>query len=532
MPSVSLPDSNNTISATDAGASAGTSTNQVIKPKKGGAAHTRATKRTIASKATRASAAPHKPAKASNAVHRLEASEVAGGTKDLAQSVNSILDRFATSDEEDEESDFRDEEEQGEDEAQEDNASQSSGPHEDSIIIEYEVPAGNRTCTTNVPSNFSFAEHRRTIASTMGYTGSNQIENIELAWKLSTAKKSDLPAELASEKDLKKMTSAYRIAVEKEEKKHATYKDKVKKGTIKPGTKVPAQVDVVVVISDIGAADKKRGKGKETSADPDAAPLTTKPNTSFYKRLHAAYPCATDPRAICFLTAAGKPVHATPNDVDTWEALEKQDPERYSVESGQIPPELKLYDALGRRPARVVATPGNPASSSQTPAQIGGSSPQLHPTTGFGIFPASQPSAFSGFNPNLILATAALNPFARMALGYTNTTLFPSSFDAPPSPVKAEISVDYPPITDWLGDAVDGNPKRVRDGQSYSIFGEKFTQAGFFRIDELVNRKHVTVETLKMLGIEVGYASNILSWAEVDVAKAQQDARRAKRAGF
>ncbi|KAG8928303.1 hypothetical protein FRC01_006151 [Tulasnella sp. 417] len=545
-PSVPIPGSNDIATATHGHASAGTNAGQVKNPKKCGAARPKAakaivapktTKATAAPKATRPSAAPQKPVEANGVARQLERDEAVGAAKNLVEGVNSILDQLAVSGEEDEESDFVDEEEQGDDETQEDRAPESSGPRENSIVIEYEVPAGNRTRTTNVPSDFPFAEHQRAIAATMGYTERTQVKSLELAWKLSTAKKSDLPAELASEKDLKKMTSAYRTAVEKEAKKHTTYWEKVKKGTIKPGTKEPVQADIVVVISDTGAADKKSGKGKEGSTDPDLAPPATKPDTTFYKRLRAAYPCATDPRAICFLTAAGQHIHATPNDVDTWEALEKQNPERYSIESGQIPAELKLYDALGRRPARAAMASGPPPLSSQTQAQMGSSNPQLHPAGGFGILPSSQASALAGFDPNLILAAAAFNPFARMALGYPNagypsTGSFPSLFEAPPSPAKAEISVDYPLITDWLGDAVNGNPKRVRDGQSYLVFGEKLTEAGFFRIDELVNRKHVTVEALKTLGIEVGYANNILSWAEADVTKIQQEARRAKRTGF
>ncbi|KAG8937972.1 hypothetical protein FRC00_007019 [Tulasnella sp. 408] len=164
--------------------------------------------------------------------------------------------------------------------------------------------------------------------------------------------------------------------------------------------------------------------------------------------------------------------------------------------------------------------------------KLGSRTPSCPTPGGFGVLQSSQPSTFGGFDPNLLLAAAAFNPFARMALGYASTGPLPSPFDAPPSPAKPEINVEYPFIIDWLGDAVDGNPKRVRDGRSYSVFGEKLTEAGFFRIDELVNRKHVTVEALKSLGIEVGYASNILSWAEADVTKVLQEARRAKRTAF
>ncbi|KAG8937971.1 hypothetical protein FRC00_007018 [Tulasnella sp. 408] len=216
-PDVPLASSNEVTPVTQADTSPKTNPSQVTKRKKGGAARPKATKPAIVPKPMHSSTAPCKPSGASSMVLQLERDDGAGGMKNLVEGVNSILDRFAASSEDDEESDFRDEEELGDDESQEDKVSQSSDSHEES---------------------------------------STQVWSLELAWKLSTAKKSDLPAEFASEKDLKKITSAYRTAVEKEQKKHATYQDKVKKGTVKPGTREPAQVDIVVDISDIGVADK------------------------------------------------------------------------------------------------------------------------------------------------------------------------------------------------------------------------------------------------------------------------------------
>ncbi|KAG9017102.1 hypothetical protein FRB90_001745 [Tulasnella sp. 427] len=452
--------------------------------------------------------------------------------KDLVESaINSILDRFTASEDEDTGVDSEWKAVNEEDEERDNN--EESKPTNTPVTHEsqYQVPAGNRIRSTNVPSNFTFVEHKRTIAATMGITDGSMIKDLEIAWKLSTAKKSDLPVEFGSEKDLKTMIVAYRLAVEKEEKKHLSYLAKVKKGAVKPGTKEPAQVDIVVVISDIGVKDKKKDKAREadTVEGESAVAGSTKADTTFYQRLRAAHSCATDPRAVCFLTPTGEHIHATPNDINTWELLEKRHPEKYSIESGQIPPELKLYDALGRRPGCNAGASGS-TQAAQVQAPNLNTTFQLPNTSGgFGTYPSIQPGVLGAFDPSLLFASAAFDPFARLALGYGNTGGLTSPFDAPASPYKAEISVDYPLITEWLSDAVDGNSKRVRDGQSYLIFGEQLVQAGFFRIDELVNKKHVNVDLLKSIGIEVGYASNILSWAEADVTKIQHEAKKAKR---
>ncbi|KIO16632.1 hypothetical protein M407DRAFT_12714 [Tulasnella calospora MUT 4182] len=416
---------------------------------------------------------------------------------------------------------------------------------EPAIVIKYQVPAGNRTRNTNVSSTFSYAEHRRQFAATMGYTTNQQIAALDLAWKLNTAKKSDLPAEFATDRDLKKLIAMYRVAVDKEAGKMVAWKKKVAKGTVKAGTKAPVEVDIVVIITNIGL-DKKINKAPNTSTqDNDNAqsvsPDQSKPDTSFMKRARAAYPCALDTKAVCFINPFGEHVHVTPNDINLWEALEKQDPTKYNLR--EIPRELQLYDKSRRGQRLASPNVSDPSTTNTGPAATPGATAAVqgammpmtsavtpHLTAPFStssqplVHPAMHP-AYLGFLSAHSNALHAMYPPGFPPISYAHP------FDIPPSPIKPSTTVDYPLITDWLENSVESDAGRIRDGQSYLTYGPLLTQAGFYRINELVDNKYVTVESLQSLGIELGFASNVLRWANDDVQKANRDALRAKRTG-
>lgn len=124
------------------------------------------------------------------------------------------------------------------------------------IVLEYQVAAADRLRNTSVSSAFTYKEHRRAIAGAMGFVDPKDVDALELAWKISTAKKNELPAEFSGPKDLIKITNAYRAAVEKEEKKKADWGKKVKEGKT-AGKKAPVPQDIVIVISNVGDGPKK-----------------------------------------------------------------------------------------------------------------------------------------------------------------------------------------------------------------------------------------------------------------------------------
>lgn len=64
-----------------------------------------------------------------------------------------------------------------------------------------------------------------------------------------------------------------------------------------------------------------KGKGKTTDDDKEASAADTKTDVTFYKSARAAFPCAKDPMAVCFLDPFGNHHHVTPTDVNLWETL-------------------------------------------------------------------------------------------------------------------------------------------------------------------------------------------------------------------
>lgn len=90
----------------------------------------------------------------------------------------------------------------------------------------------------------------------MGFVSPNDVDALELVWKLSTAKKNELPAEFSGPKDLTKVINAYSAALEKEEKRKTDWEKKVRDGKA-AGKKAPLPQDIVILISNVGDMPKK-----------------------------------------------------------------------------------------------------------------------------------------------------------------------------------------------------------------------------------------------------------------------------------
>lgn len=124
------------------------------------------------------------------------------------------------------------------------------------IILEYQVAAADRLRNTSISSAFTYREHHRAIAGAMRFVDLKDVDSLELAWKLSTAKKNELPAEFSGAEDLTKVINSYRAALEKERKKKSDWEKKVKDGKM-VGKKAPLPQDIVIMISRVGDGPKK-----------------------------------------------------------------------------------------------------------------------------------------------------------------------------------------------------------------------------------------------------------------------------------
>ncbi|KIO25608.1 hypothetical protein M407DRAFT_25103 [Tulasnella calospora MUT 4182] len=446
------------------------------------------------------------------------------GKSQLAVGLDFILDRMEKeklSDEEglDHEANAEREEEYVDD-SDEDGDEEEEEESEPAIVLEYQVAAADRLRNMSVSSAFTYKEHHRAIAGAMGFVDPKDVDALELVWKMSTAKKNELPAEYSGQKDLIKIINSYRVALEKEEKKKGDWAKKVKEGKT-AGKKAPVPQDIVILVSNIGDGPKK-GKGKKADDSKETSSAETKTDVTFYKSVRAEFPCAKDPMAVCFLDPFGNHHHVTPTDVNLWETLTKQNPEKYSMR--EIPDVIRasMNAGLIRRSAAAKQAPAPSGPSQSVPSS---SAPNPHAQNA--TFPGSAtpfPSHFGSADPSLMAMyhppPFAFNPYIR-PLGFDGGGFF----GGPPSPARFDMAVEYPRVADWLQFAVDANPTRVSDDETYAHFGPILEKAGFRRINQLVSNKYVqiTAETLKGLEIEVGFGSNILRWAAADCAKAERD---------
>ncbi|KIO15670.1 hypothetical protein M407DRAFT_13193, partial [Tulasnella calospora MUT 4182] len=368
------------------------------------------------------------------------------------------------------------------------------------IILEYQVAAADRLRNTGISSAFTYNEHRHAIAGAMGSVDPKDVNGLELAWKLSTAKKNKLPAEFSGAKDLTKVINSYQAALEKERKKKADLEKKVKDGKA-AGKKAPLPQDIVIMVSRVGDGPKK-GKGKTNDDDKEASTAAdTKTDVTFSKSACAKFPCAKDPMAVGFLDPFGNHHHVTPTDVNLWETLSKQNPDKYSV--NEIPQEIReAPNQSGTAPNTASASASAPTLSNNFHQGI------MFPRSAFPFL-----SYFNGIDPSL-MATYPPTPFGYNPFicppghGYDGVGIY----GAPPSPAHPEVALNYPWVITWFESHVDTNPERVSDGESYAHFGPILERVGFRWINQLVSNKdvRVTAETLKGLDIKVGFGTNIL----------------------
>ncbi|KIO27919.1 hypothetical protein M407DRAFT_7036 [Tulasnella calospora MUT 4182] len=339
------------------------------------------------------------------------------------------------------------------------------------IILEYQVAAAEQLRNTSISSAFTYKEHRRANAGAMGFIDLKDVNSLKLAWKLSTAKKNQLPAEFSRAKDLTKVINSYRAALEKERKKKADWEKKVKDGKA-ASKKAPLLQDIVIMVSRVGDGPKK-GKGKTNDDDKEAsAAADTKTDVTFYKSAHARFPCAKDLMAVCFLDPFGNHHHVTPTDVNLWETLSKQNPDKYSV--NEIPQEIQvsMNASIVRQSASSKEAPNQSGTAPNT-ASASASAPTLSNNFPQGImFPGSAfpfHSYFNGIDLSLMAmyppTPFGYNPFiCPPGHGYDRVGIY----GAPPSPACPEVAINYPRVTMWFESHVDMNPERVSDGESYA----------------------------------------------------------------